>query len=534
MSNESLTHIEDPRRLLFRETFADEQSVRRNGGTPTDVTFSNGKGALNGTSSYIRYPTISFSGKSATFRMILEFNEVGIVYLLPGDANRADIKGYAYTAADLSNIIIKSGVYNISLDFLSPLSANTKYEIVITRNAITAVYRLYLDGVLQDGGARADELIYWSSFGERYNGGIDGAHTWELFEIYNYALTDEEISNLYEGKRFHELVGVHDEQVSDVVNSIDFSDGGVWTSPVNVSASGILTFTTSSGGGVRQTGKTLFTAGTRYKLTLAGTSGASAFSIRNYGGGVYYTITPSGGTFSDESIITAIDDGIYIRNNDAATTTFTTYQIEEILVEETSEILNVSAQLGSIVDRWGNTLTNTATVVHRDGDVMAMLFDGSTSKVDCGDIDVHTSDRTFVVWHKPYSFGEGGGGRLFDNGKLIIYVREASSGYGMFTDGITLRVSGSNAIEVNKWQMLVVTMTSGGIINYYVNTVQNGSPNLVCGTPVDGSTNLIIGNNNAVSSTFDGLISDARIYEGLLSATEISQLFSNERSKYRI
>ena len=36
--------------LIFREVFRSEQETRKNGGTPTDVDFANGKGTFNGTS----------------------------------------------------------------------------------------------------------------------------------------------------------------------------------------------------------------------------------------------------------------------------------------------------------------------------------------------------------------------------------------------------------------------------------------------------------------------------------------------------
>ena len=53
MSKESLYTSED-HRILFRETFQDEFTVRRNGGTPTDMVFEKGIAALNGTSSKIQ------------------------------------------------------------------------------------------------------------------------------------------------------------------------------------------------------------------------------------------------------------------------------------------------------------------------------------------------------------------------------------------------------------------------------------------------------------------------------------------------
>lgn len=187
-------------RIVFREEFRDEFSVRFNGGESTDVTFSEGKGAFNGTSSFIRYSTKTFSAaQSATFRMKVAFGEIEPVYLLSGDANNSIITGFAFTTA--TGFIIKSGAFNITLDFLSPLTVDTFYEIVLVKD-ISSTWKLYLNGILQDTGLHPDELIYWSSFGERYNGAIDGEHTWDLFEIYNCALSADQIFNLYRNRRF--------------------------------------------------------------------------------------------------------------------------------------------------------------------------------------------------------------------------------------------------------------------------------------------------------------------------------------------
>jgi hypothetical protein len=41
------------KKLIFKETFADEASVRANGGVPTNVTFNKGKGIFN--LGYIKY-----------------------------------------------------------------------------------------------------------------------------------------------------------------------------------------------------------------------------------------------------------------------------------------------------------------------------------------------------------------------------------------------------------------------------------------------------------------------------------------------
>ena len=49
MAKESIIGID--KNEIFRETFNSESDTIKNGGTPTDVTYANGKGSFNGTTS---------------------------------------------------------------------------------------------------------------------------------------------------------------------------------------------------------------------------------------------------------------------------------------------------------------------------------------------------------------------------------------------------------------------------------------------------------------------------------------------------
>ena len=76
-----------------------------------------------------------------------------------------------------------------------------------------------------------------------------------------------------------------------------------------------------------------------------------------------------------------------------------------------------------------------------------------------------------------------------------------------------------------------VTVTSTGTVTFYTNGELNKAAQ-EAGAMVAGTTNLIIGNNNAENSTFDGLINGVRIYDGILTAQEISQVYSSEKERY--
>jgi hypothetical protein len=392
MTRESKTHIDHPR-LIFRETFQDEQSVRRNGGIPTDVTFSNGIATFNGTSSKIVYPQSVLSG-DFTIRIKTTLTAATWGHIIGFNADN-------YIRFNNSRVImgVALGGINSIMNFSSDFSSG---EIVLVRDGLN-VYG-YLDGILEDSELEASAPDFtWENIGffstNYYNGDLD------LIEIYNYALSQEEILNFFRGKRFHELTGQ-------------------------------------------------------------------------------------------------------------------------------TEIINVSAQSGSIIDRWGNTLTNTATTVVKDGDVRCMKFDGATSKVDCGDPDALIGDKTISAWCLAKSYGETSLGKIIDNGELLVYI---GSGYRLnvrSSTGVTA-VSNINFFEFNKWFFVTVIRESDGTVSHYVNGIDETSTSN-SDTPVAGSTNLIIGANNAGNTTWDGYINDVRIIDGLLTAEQISQLFSNERSQYRI
>jgi hypothetical protein len=165
-----------------------------------------------------------------------------------------------------------------------------------------------------------------------------------------------------------------------------------------------------------------------------------------------------------------------------------------------TEILNISASTGSIIDRWGATLTNTATSVVKDGDVRAMLFDGATSVVET---TLANDINSVLFWMKPVTDTES----IIDLG-----------------GGNTITTSGG-------------TLTAAWADNIYVNgavgtTVTTGKWNLVICTVGTAISLTAIDIGKITATFFSGTMNDIRIVTGVLVAQECSQLYTNERQRY--
>jgi len=167
-------------KLVFRETFSDEQSVRRNGGVPTDVTISNGIGSFNGTSSGIVYPK-NFNG---TYSIRIRFKEPKTFsssqYLC--DFRQGTGVGYVYCS---ETTIAAPGSTKYANGVASTSSIAVK-EIVVSGITITSTEMTM--------GRRTPPYTSY------FNGDL------ELFEIYEGTLTASEVKNLYRNSWAKELV----------------------------------------------------------------------------------------------------------------------------------------------------------------------------------------------------------------------------------------------------------------------------------------------------------------------------------------
>ena len=174
-----------------------------------------------------------------------------------------------------------------------------------------------------------------------------------------------------------------------------------------------------------------------------------------------------------------------------------------------------------------NGQTSTTTAPGTIG--QALEFDGSDDYVDVGsDTALNlTSDLTIAAWVKPTDNGASDYGIVARGGGNWTYVfalNDSSGSWrpGLYTDGPWNY--GSSVYGYDQWRHVVVTITSGGSLTFYVDGVADGTATET-GVSNPSSSTLIGDWEGGSSSNFNGQIDDVRIYNRALSADEIERLY---------
>ena len=182
-------------------------------------------------------------------------------------------------------------------------------------------------------------------------------------------------------------------------------------------------------------------------------------------------------------------------------------------------------------------LAATDVAVKKIGNSYSAEFNGTTSMIDTGTDMIGTKAVTVMYWIKPYNFNnESANGTYIDNGKFSLY-HNITGALRITSNLMSFPTSGLNSIILNKLQFISVTRESDGTVNFYIgdkNTAPalSGAADQNSGTPVAGTTNVIIGNNDAQTRTFDGLIPEIKVIENILSLDDITRYWSESRKNY--
>jgi len=506
----------------FREPMLSEFDVRENGGVPTDVTFENGVGSFDGSTSKI----VSEKNLSGTFSVRLKVNITNlslIQYLFDFRDNGGT--GYCYINAT-SGVLTVSGTKYINGVPNTVVTAGDNIEIIITGLPIEA------------------SSIYIFS---RYSSTQKAIGTCDLFEIYEGTLTAEEVKNLYKGKRYRDIAPQKREQISsamNVNNFINLTGGLAYTTFSGASPTGFSA--TSDGGGTHG-------AATSEELVIITGRSYSVSFTANLISGTLPTVCrlATSKTGSAISNIYAMSNGsnevTFVATGDAtigvvqilSASSAVSFEISDFSIKQISnsyqEILNIDSRRGAIYDNYGNTITNTDVEVVRDGEIYVEEYNGSTSVLTMSS-DLQPASVTLSCWVKTNTI-------IGVQGLIGNVASSGQGGYGLwiFNDDIRLLwdygasvriLSVSSIISENKWIHIAGCITTGDQ-KIFVNGEEEKSSSHADSIDYSASKGLEIGAiNSGGFNGVSGVMSNSRIYQGALSAEEISQLYTNEKHFY--
>lgn len=92
-------------------------------------------------------------------------------------------------------------------------------------------------------------------------------------------------------------------------------------------------------------------------------------------------------------------------------------------------------------------------------------------------------------------------------------------------------VMDTNFLE-KTWWLLVFTRDVDGNIVFYRNGNQDITPVACSGTPMSNTDSVRVGFSNSSLYPFDGWISLMRIYNRVLSSSEVADIFASEKSLF--
>lgn len=181
----------------------------------------------------------------------------------------------------------------------------------------------------------------------------------------------------------------------------------------------------------------------------------------------------------------------------------------------------------------GNTGTLTNNPTYTSGTSGYFNFDGVDDYVDCGN-NSSTQLGTAVTlesWCYPVSTS-GLGNMIQKNQNAAYRFRIQNGDLWAYSNGNSAVASGALCTN-NNWWHCIASFGPSGII-CYVNGTQVASSASAYSPSNVSSGNVQIGCYAPGSETFNGRISIARIYNRVLSATEVLQNFNASRGRYGV
>ncbi|MBI2096757.1 MAG: LamG domain-containing protein [Candidatus Sungbacteria bacterium] len=168
----------------------------------------------------------------------------------------------------------------------------------------------------------------------------------------------------------------------------------------------------------------------------------------------------------------------------------------------------------------------------------ALNFDGVDDRVSLEDVNAFDGLGTYTIsaWVYAGSAGEGSAGRIYDKRnsgatglQLNILTANGSTTVAVTHDSTT-RNAQANAISTRLWQHVVVTYDGSLFPKIYVNGAEVSISCSASCAFAGFTANAVaaqIGNTASEDGTFDGVIDEVRIYNRVLSASEVLALYKS-------
>jgi hypothetical protein len=151
-----------------------------------------------------------------------------------------------------------------------------------------------------------------------------------------------------------------------------------------------------------------------------------------------------------------------------------------------------------------------------------------------------TTGGTLAAWIYPKTVGETNGMILNKSVDTVVtngyaFYLAASNRIVFRLNSGTSTVSSNNAITLNKWQFATVTFNDSGRA-LYINSISVAATGAAeTALPPNVAGVVCIGNRaGATDRTFDGYIDKVGIINRVLSASEIRQIYQNNKRHYKL
>jgi len=196
------------------------------------------------------------------------------------------------------------------------------------------------------------------------------------------------------------------------------------------------------------------------------------------------------------------------------------------------------------ISRVGNngTLTNGPTFNIANGG--SIVFDGTNDYVNCGSGGAQSGDFTVSSWFKRNGPQSGVSGVIFcrsganpDYKQNFLLSIFGATNYARFSTSIDTYkfINSTTVIADNIWYEITGTYNSSTkTLQIYINGVLENSTTITTNPPTDGSQLITLGSSDGTvpGNFFKGNVAAAKLYNRLLSSSEVLQNYNVEKKKF--